>query len=115
MHRVLVVGEGLFADTLSALMQQDRALGLVNRIHSEDIGDLNPNEGKSAVVIFVDGDGTKLTECALLLSKLQLPIIYATPGQTHLRIFLQHKVAAEFSSLVNQISMLVGSADTHNQ
>jgi hypothetical protein len=111
MSRVLIVGEGLFADTLSMLVREKNSASVVDRLHLNDADLAFEGAADMTVLIFADSDGAQWANCVRLVGSLSVPIIYATPGEPFLRIFVQHRVEAELSTLLDHLLWLFNSWD----
>jgi hypothetical protein len=106
MHRVLVVGRSLFADTLLQMLSgsaQIEVLGLVDSF--EHLPGSIDNERPDAVIV-ADTHDRYMSAQVCLRIRCDIPIIYTTLDDEYLTIFTSRRVKAAESDLLAAIAAL---------
>ena len=113
MYRILVIGEGLFADTVSRLLVRENGkLAFVDHIRPDYVDRVNVNDANPSVIIYADARGDRLSDCVLLVGAVSVPVIYTDLRQSSLRIFVQHWADARLSDLLDQLHWLIESENS---
>jgi DNA-binding NarL/FixJ family response regulator len=103
MHRVIIVGQSLFADTLQELFAGSKRVEIVGLVAGLDELPACIDEHAPDAILVADTNGTYLSAKTCLRIKCDLPIIYTTLYDDHFTVFTSQRVRAAQSQLLAAI------------
>lgn len=106
MHRVLLVGDSLFADTLMQMLSVSGEIEVVGVCTSPEPLAGGIATGCPDAVVVAGGVEPDLYADAYLRMRCELPIIYTTLADDYLTVFTSRRVKAAQSHLLAAISAL---------
>ena len=106
MHRVVIVGHSLFADTLSQMVAGSNAVIVAGHVASFEDLPLCIAACKPDAILVADSCGEYLNAKVCLRIKCELPIIYTTLKDDHITIFTSRRIKAAQSQLFSTIAAL---------
>ncbi len=106
MHRVVIVGHSLFADTLSQMVTGSSAAVVAGHVASLEDLPMCIAACQPDAILVADTCGEYLNAKACLRIKSELPIIYTTLKDDHFTVFTSHRIKAAQSQLFSTIAAL---------
>jgi hypothetical protein len=106
MHRVLVVGDSFFADTLQQMLAGKEEIEIVGACHTLEELPASIAACHPDAVLVADTCEDYLCAGVCLRIQCDLPIIYTTLKDDHLTIFTSRRVKAAQSQLIAAITAL---------
>lgn len=106
MHRVVIVGHSLFADTLSQMVAGSNAVIVAGHVASFEDLPLCIAACQPDAILVADACGEYLSAKACLRIKSELPIIYTTLEDDHFTVFTSRRIKAAQSQLFSTIAAL---------
>jgi hypothetical protein len=106
MHRVVIVGRSLFADTLSQMVADSNAVVVAGHVASLEDLPLCIAACKPDAILVADSCGEYLSAKTYLHSKCELPVIYTTLKDDHFTLFTSQRIKAAQSQLFSAIAAL---------
>jgi DNA-binding NarL/FixJ family response regulator len=103
MHRVIIVGQSLFADTLRELFAGSSRVEIVGLVAGIDELPSYIDEHAPDAILVADSHGEYLSAKTCLRIKSDLPIIYTTLNDDHFTVFTSRRVRAAQSQLLSAI------------
>jgi len=110
MHRVLLIGDSLFADTLKQLLSCSGEIDIVGVCTAPEQFAACISEGYPDAVLVAGAIEPDLYVDAYLRMRCELPIIYTTLTDDHLTVFTSRRVKAAQSQLLAAITALPGQS-----
>jgi len=110
-HRVFVVGDTLFAETVAQLLGHSRAVAVVgvaadvNAALAQLAAGL-PNATPDVVIVLTSGANRELDPCPLLIAYPDLPILRADLNANDLRLIRSERLEARTADLIAAIQAL---------
>lgn len=106
MHRVVIVGRSLFADTLSQMVAGSNAVVVAGHVASLEDLPICIAACKPDAILVADSCGEYLSAKTCLRIKSELPIIYTTLKDDHITVFTSRRMKAAQSQLFSAIAAL---------
>ncbi len=106
MHRVVIVGRSLFADTLSQMVAGSNTVVVAGHVASLEDLPMCIAACKPDAILVADSCGEYLSAKACLRIRSELPIIYTTLKDDHITVFTSRRMKAAQSQLFSAIAAL---------
>jgi hypothetical protein len=106
MHRVVIVGHSLFADTLSQMVADSNSVIVAGRVASCENLPLCIAACHPDAILVADSCGEYLSAKTCLRIKSELPIIYTTLKDDYFTVFTSRRIKAAQSQLFSTIAAL---------
>ena len=106
MHRVIIVGQSLFADILQELFAGSSTVEIVGLVACLDELPFCIDEHAPDAILVADSHGEYLSARTCLRIQSDLPIIYTTLHDDHFTVFTSRRMRAAQSQLLAAIEDL---------